>query len=154
MADQPPDASGAPATDERTPPPLTWVRELLAAQRLGHFRLIERIGQGGMGQVWRAEDTTLGRPVAVKVMHPDLAGQPAARERFLREARAAGRLHHDHIVPIFEAGEEDGRVYLAMPLLAGEPLDARLQREGRLSRAEAVRIARETALGLQAAHEA
>src|SRR5262249_46375847 len=89
-----------------------------------------------------------------KVMRSGLAGQPEARDRFLREARAAARLQHDHIVPIFQVGEDGGVPYFAMPLLAGEPLDRRLRRATPLPIDEVLRIGRQAAEGLAAAHAA
>src|SRR5262245_42450106 len=88
--------------------------------RLGPFRLLEVLGEGGMGLVYRAEDSGLGREVALKVMKPELACHRLPRERFLREARAAAAVHHDHVVPIFQVGEDQNVPYIAMPLLAGE----------------------------------
>jgi hypothetical protein len=133
-------AAGAPAGEPRD------------LHRLGGYRLLELVGQGGMGAVYRAEDLRLGRTVAVKVMKPATAADPQAEQRFLREARAAAALQHDHVVPIFHVGEEGGVPFIVMPLLAGESLEARLQRESRLSAAEVARIGREAAEGLAAAH--
>ena len=86
-------------------------------------------------------------------MLPVLAASASARERFLREARSAAAVEHDHIVAIYQVGEDRGVPYLAMPLLKGEPLDARLQRDKRLPPAEVLRVARETASGLEAARQ-
>ncbi len=121
--------------------------------RIGGYRVLSVLGTGGMGVVYRAEDTTLRRIVALKLMRPTLAVSPAARQRFLREARSAAAVRHDHIVTIHQAGEADGIAYLAMELLEGETLEHRLKREPRLPIAEAVRIGREIAEGLAAAHE-
>jgi serine/threonine-protein kinase len=82
----------------------------------GRYRLFELLGAGGMGSVYRAHDTLLGRDVAVKVLRPELATEPGYQERFRREAYAAGRLANPHIIPIYEAGEINGRLYLAMPI--------------------------------------
>jgi serine/threonine protein kinase len=112
------------------------------------------LGQGGMGTVFLAEDVQLRRKVALKVMRPDVARKKAARERFLREARAVAALDHDHIVAIFQVGEDNGVPFLTMPLLNGETLETRLTREGCLPVDELVRIGRETAEGLAAAHAA
>ena len=120
--------------------------------RLGDYRILKVLGSGGMGVVFHAEDPALERPVAVKAMLPNLAASAAARRRFLREGRAAAALHHDHIVPIFQVGEDRGVPYIAMPLLRGESLEDRLKREGAVPPAEAFRIGREIALGLAAAH--
>ncbi len=119
---------------------------------IGPYRVLKLIGKGGMGMVFEAEDPHLGRTVALKVMKPSLAEGAKTRARFLREARAVAALADDHVVPIFQAGEDRGVPYLAMPRLEGESIDARLRREGALPVGEALRIAREAALGLAAAH--
>jgi serine/threonine protein kinase len=121
--------------------------------RLGSYRVLKVLGVGGMGVVFHAEDSTLHRLVALKIMLPALAASGANKERFLREARAAAAIEHDHIVSIFEVDEDRGVPFIAMPLLRGESLEQRLKRERRLPVEEVVRIARETALGLTAAHE-
>jgi hypothetical protein len=122
--------------------------------RLGGYRVLELLGSGGMGLVFRAEDMRLKRPVALKVIQPALAADAVARQRFLREAQAAARIDHEHIVAIHQVGEDRGVPFLAMPLLKGESLESRLEREGRLPVTEAVRIAAEMAEGLAAAHAA
>jgi len=94
------------------------------------YRILKPLGAGGMGVVFEAEDTTLRRRVALKVMKPELAASPASRERFLREAQAAARVRHDHIVTIYQAGEGGGVVFLAMEYLHGETLDTLCQRQG------------------------
>jgi hypothetical protein len=120
--------------------------------RLGLYRVLKLLGAGGMGLVFEAEDPRLQRPVALKVMRPDLAASPRARERFLREARAAAALRCDHVVTVYQVDEARGVPFLAMELLEGETLEARLRREGRLPLAEVLRIGREAAEGLAAAH--
>jgi hypothetical protein len=122
--------------------------------RLGPFRVLAVMGKGGMGVVFRAEDTQLHRPVALKAMLPGLASNASARERFLREARAAAAVRHDHVVSIFQVGQERGTPFLAMELLEGESLESRLRRQPRLPIAEVLRIGGEMAEGLAAAHEA
>jgi serine/threonine protein kinase/DNA-directed RNA polymerase subunit RPC12/RpoP len=121
--------------------------------RLGNYRILEVLGKGGMGIVFRAEDPLLQRPVALKAMLPAVAAGANARQRFLREARTAAAVEHDHIVAIHQVGEDRGVPFLAMPLLRGESLEQRLRRAGRLSLPEVVRIGREIALGLAAAHQ-
>jgi WD40 repeat protein/serine/threonine protein kinase len=121
--------------------------------RLGPYRVLRVLGAGGMGVVFLAEDPQLERRVALKAQLPAMADRPAARQRFLREARAAASLKHDHVVTIYQVGEDRGVPFLAMELLEGEPLDARLGRERKLAVAEVLRIGREAALGLAAAHE-
>lgn len=121
--------------------------------RLGPYRILKVLGAGGMGVVFQAEDPHLQRLVALKAMLPALAASASARQRFMREARAAAAVEHDHIVAIYQVGEDRGVPFLAMPLLKGEPLDQRLKREKRLSLAEVLRIGRETAAGLEAARQ-
>jgi eukaryotic-like serine/threonine-protein kinase len=126
---------------------------------VGPYRIERRLGAGGMGVVFRAEDTQLKRPIALKVLWPRAAADPRARERFLREARAVAALKHDNIVTIFQAGEAiasgvSGPVaYLAMELLEGEGLDRWMARHPRPPLATVLHIARQAALGLAAAHE-
>jgi len=122
--------------------------------RLGGYRILRQLGQGGMGMVFEAEDVKLERRVALKVMKPEIAKNKQNRERFLREARTAAKVESDHICPIYQVGEENGIPFIAMPFLKGEPLDARLKAGQRLPIEEIVRIGREVAEGLSAAHEA
>jgi serine/threonine protein kinase len=143
-----PPASGSELTEFLSPPQAA--DEL---GRLGPYRILKVLGHGGMGVVYQAEDPQLRRLLALKAMLPALSARASARQRFLREARAAAAIEHDNIVAIFQVGEDRGVPYLAMPFLRGEPLDERLKREGRLPLAEALRIARETAQGLAAAHK-
>src|SRR5207248_9925450 len=90
---------------------------------LAHYRVRKQLGAGGMGLVFLAEDTLLERPVALKVMPAGLAAAAANRDRFLREARAAAQLTHDHVVTIHQVGEANGAPFLAMQLLQGNSLD-------------------------------
>ena len=111
------------------------------------------IGRGGMGVVYRARDEKLKRPVAIKVLPPELAYRPDIRARFMREAETAARLSHPHIVPIHTVGEADDLVYFVMGLVEGESLAVRIKRRGRLSIDESRRIFKETADALYAAHQ-
>ncbi len=120
--------------------------------RLGPYRVIKVLGKGGMGVVFRAEDPQLQRHIALKVMRSRMASDQASRERFLREARAAAQIEHDHIIAVYHVGEDHGVPYLAMPLLQGETLESRLEKERVLPIPEALRIGREIAAGLAAAH--
>lgn len=120
--------------------------------RLGGYRILQVLGAGGMGVVFKAEDPQLDRAVALKAMLPSLAASPSAKKRFLREAKAAAAIKHDHIVAIYQVGEDRGAPFLAMEFLEGEPLDVRLKRENTLPVAEVLRIGIEVAEGLAAAH--
>jgi serine/threonine protein kinase len=120
---------------------------------LGPYRVLEVLGAGGMGVVFRAEDAQLRREIALKTIRPELALTPENLTRFLREARATAALQHDHIVPIYQVSEERGVPFLAMPLLRGKTLEARLAKEPRLPQPEILQIGREAAEGLAAAHE-
>ncbi len=121
--------------------------------RLGHYQVRTVLGAGGMGVVFQAYDPQLERLVALKAMLPALAARPSAKQRFLREAKAGAAIKHDHIVTIYHVGEDRGAPFLAMELLEGESLDQGLQREARLPLADVLRIAREIAAALGAAHE-
>ncbi len=141
------DATRAPAPE--TPEQLP--------RRLGDYDLLEVIGRGGMGVVYRSYDRNLRREVAIKVLAPSLLANPEAAERFQREARAAAALQHENVLPVHAfGGLDDGgdMPYLAMPLVRGESLETRLARSGRLSVTETVDLARQIAAGLAAAHEA
>ncbi len=122
--------------------------------RLGSYRIFKVLGAGGMGVVFLGEDVQLERKLAIKAMLPALAASESARQRFLREAKTAAAIEHDHIVPIFQVGQDRGVPFIAMPFLKGEPLDERLRRQGVLPLAEILRIGRETARGLAAAAQA
>jgi serine/threonine protein kinase len=161
LADGPTDHVGpplAPAPDHGGTGPAAALPSILAAPqlpgelgRLGGYRVLGVIGRGGMGIVLRAEDVALQRPVALKVMHPELALQASARQRFIREARAIAAIDHEHIVRVYAVGEQHGLPFFAMELLHGESLADRLGR-GPLPISEIVRLGKEVARGLQAAH--
>lgn len=155
---------------DMTPPPIPSVKRPMAKSttpsldflrpgeapgeigRLGGYRIQKVIGTGGMGVVFQAEDPSLKRLVALKVMKPLLAVHDNARKRFTREAQSAAAINHDHVVHIYQVGEDQGVPFLAMELLEGESLDVVLRREKQLSLAEVLRISREVAAGLSAAH--
>ncbi len=119
----------------------------------GRYRLIEKIGLGGMGAVYRAEHVGMGRVVAVKLLRPELGGRAEAVERFTREAQASARVAHKNVVAVSDFGvRDDGTLYLVMEYLRGETLRDRLDRTGRLPWISAVTIARHIARGLAHAH--
>jgi serine/threonine protein kinase len=122
--------------------------------RLGPYRVIRRVGSGGMGTVFEAEDTALGHRVAVKLLHPHLAGRPGAVQRFLREGRAAARIRHPNVVQVFALGLEGEVPYLAMELLHGDDLSVVIAREGRLSVEAALDLVLPVVAAVAAAHEA
>ncbi len=117
------------------------------------FRIEAFLGRGGMSIVYRAEHLALGRRVALKVMAPELAESKDFRERFVRESRLAAGLDHPNIIPIYEAGEADGLLYIAMRYVEGRDLKSLLQREGALEPTRAVGIVTQTAGALDCAHE-
>ncbi len=127
-------------------------REMVGKQ-IGTYRIIRPIGHGGMGIVFEAEDSRLMRRVALKVMQDRVCLHPEAQSRFFREARAAARVEHDHICPIYQVSEESGIPFIAMPLLQGESLESAMKHRS-FSVEQAVEISRQAAEGLAAAHKA
>jgi hypothetical protein len=158
-----PDNSADPSGGNEVPPAPQDLRDLCSflappqaadeMGRLGSYRVLKVLGLGGMGIVFQAEDTQLRRPVALKAMLPALAGVPANRERFQREARNAARIEHDNIVTIYKVEEERGVPFVAMQMLQGESLETRLKRVRKIPPAAVLRVGREIATGLSAAHE-
>jgi serine/threonine protein kinase len=116
------------------------------------YRIEERIGRGGMGLVYRAEHLNLRRRAAIKIIAPELAEASGFRERFNREARIAAALQHPNIVTVYDAGEEDGLLYLAMQYIEGNDLSAVLRSQGRLRPYRALDVCRQIAAALDAAH--
>ena len=125
---------------------------------IGGYKVLATIGRGAMGQVYLAEDNRLDRRVAIKVMHPSRASDPASRQRFLRESRATAAVEHPHVVTIHQVGEhrqggeQSGLPYIVMQCLHGETLGTYRAKVGRVPLPEALRIGREIAEGLAAAH--
>jgi len=120
---------------------------------VGAYQLVRRIGSGGMGEVWRAEHVLLGRHAAVKLLQPAFSRDREIVDRFFNEARVAAALSDPGIVQIFDCGRHhDGSAYIAMELLEGEPLDARIRRRGVLAPPEALRTLRQIARSVGAAH--
>src|SRR5262249_4545482 len=131
-------------------------RDELIGRQFGHYQIERRLGQGGMGMVYLARDARLGRPVALKLLHPRFTEDPEQVRRLRREARAASSLNHPHILPIYEVGhaapEDGGAHFIAAEFVAGETLRARITRESRPG--EAFGWAMQVAAALAAAHEA
>ncbi|HUP50535.1 MAG TPA: protein kinase [Thermoanaerobaculia bacterium] len=120
--------------------------------QLGPYRLIDRLGAGGMGEVWRAEDTRLLRPAAVKILSEKIASHPDWKARFLREARTAASLNHPNIATIYAVDEQESTMYIAMELVQGTSLSDLIAARS-MTPADIVRISRQTAEALAAAHE-
>src|SRR5215467_7161367 len=129
----------------------------MIGQTISHYRVIEKLGGGGMGVVYRAEDLKLGRQVALKFLPDDLGSEPEAMERFSREARAASSLDHVNICSIHEFGEHSGRPFIVMQLLTGQNLRDRLAalaaNNETLPLDQLLDIAIQIANGLQSAHD-
>ena len=145
----------SPESSVRTPDESSAVSDepLTAGDRLarGHYVIERPLGAGGMATVYLAHDVRHDRKVAIKVLRPDV-GTLAGRRALLHEIRIAASLQHPHIVPLFDSGESDGRVFYVMPYIAGESLRARLARESQLPQPDALRILREIASALAYAH--
>lgn len=153
-----PDQTQATVSSPRQVVPASISKCLRPAQstdelgRLAHFRILRVLGQGGMGIVFEAIDLQLNRSVALKVLHPETQSNPQACARFLQEAQTCAALRHDHIVPIYQVGEDNGVIFLAMPLLQGMPLDLWLHEHPRPHLMQILKLGREMADGLAAAH--
>jgi serine/threonine-protein kinase len=117
----------------------------------GRYRLERELGSGGMATVYQAHDKRHDRPVAIKVLHPEVAASVGV-ERFLAEIHTTAKLSHPNILPLFDSGTEGGILYYVMPLVVGESLRTRLDRERRIDTAEALRITGEVADALAYAH--
>ncbi len=133
--------------DQNEPPPSTG---LIA----GKYLLVGIIGRGGMGSVWEGRHTSLGKRVAIKFIEAEYANSTEARQRFDNEAHAAARIQSKHAIEIYDHGvTDDGKPYIVMEFLSGEPLDKRIERMGRLSLQETARILQQVCRGLARAHE-
>src|SRR5690606_6650622 len=120
--------------------------------QLGKYELIEQLGQGGFGIVYKAEDLTLGRMVALKVLHPQLTIDPRFIENFKLEARRMAKVSHANVVSIYEFGEVNGRIFIAMQYLPGGNLEQKIKKDGPIPFPEALELARQIAKGLEAGH--
>ncbi len=125
---------------------------LSSGTTLSHYQIIEKIGQGGMGEVYRAEDTNLRREVAIKVLPEQFTKDPQRLARFEREAQLLAQLNHPHIAAIYGLEEADGVRFLALELVPGETLAERVAK-GPLPVEEALEVCRQIAEGMEAAHE-
>jgi non-specific serine/threonine protein kinase len=130
------------------------IATFLPGYTLSGFRIESQIGRGGMGVVFKATQLSLERQVALKVISPELASEERFRERFLREARLAASIDHPNLLPVYEAGEAEGTLFLAMRLVEGDSLAGHVRREGALPPERAVRLLAQLASALQAAHDA
>lgn len=124
----------------------------MLGRRLSHYRILEALGAGGMGQVFRARDERLGREVALKILASGLLKDPGARRRFKKESQALCRVSHPHVATLFDSARVDGVDFLVMELVPGLTLKERI-RQGWLGEKEVVRLASQLAMGLQAAHD-
>src|SRR5215471_11962325 len=129
------------------------IKDAVIGQTLSHYRVESRIGDGGMGVVYRARDLKLGRTVAIKMLAPKYANDERVKSRFMREAQAASALDHPNIGTIYDILEQDTVVFIVMAFYEGETLKKHLER-GPIPAAEAVAILRQMASALSAAHEA
>ncbi len=143
-----PKGSYAPTFRERE----RGVLDKKPGQLISHYRLLEKLGEGGMGTVYLAEDTRLSRRVALKFIHDSRLKETHAKERFFREARAAAAIDHPNVAGVYEVGEVDGHSYIAMAHVEGQNLEERIL-EGPLEIQESLHVARQLADGLEAAHK-
>ena len=121
----------------------------MIGKTISHYRIVEKLGEGGMGVVYKAEDTKLNRPVALKFLPPEFTRDAAARERFVREAQAAASLNHPHICTIHEIDEHENQSFIAMEFVEGTSLHSRTKK-GPVPIDEVLSIAVQIGEGLQA----
>jgi serine/threonine protein kinase len=146
--------------EQKTAPPLASTQgtgqpthvEGQLPEQFGRYRILKKVGEGGMGSVYLAHDTQLDRPVALKVPHFGPDDGPAVLQRFYREARAAANIHHPNLCPVYDVGEFGGLHYLTMAYLEGKPL-AEVARKGKIQPHQAAAVVRKLALALQEAHQ-
>jgi hypothetical protein len=131
---------------------LPAIGDFPAGTRIASYQIEELIGRGGMAVVYRAVDVRLDRPVALKILAPELAADDAFRQRFIRESRSGAAVDHPNVIPVFEAGEADGVLFIAMRYVSGQDVRALIEREGRLSTARTVSIVTQVASALDSAH--
>src|SRR6185436_14188410 len=153
---------GRPEAAPRTPPPRsrTPSSQSLEGGRFapgemlgGRYRIVELLGQGGMGEVYRAEDLLLGQRVALKFLPEALAGDPERMERLLAEVRLARQVSHPNVCRVYDVGEADGHTFFSMELIEGDDLATLLRQVGRFPAEKGLDIARQLCAGLAAAHD-
>src|SRR5262245_3601131 len=123
----------------------------MIGQRIQHYQVTEKLGEGGMGVVYRAQDTRLNRAVALKFLHPAIVASPEDQQRLVHEARAAASLSHPHICTVYEINEHEGRTFIAMQFVEGSTLRDRVL-SGRIETVDALRYLMQIADGLKQAH--
>jgi serine/threonine protein kinase len=148
----PPPPHQAPPTP--APASTGFTASPVPGQRIAGYRLVEQVGRGGMAMVFRAQDERLGRPVALKILPPELAADGEFRERFARESRAAAALDDPHIIPVYEAGQDGGVLFIAMRYVSGGDVRTALRRSGPMSIARTTSIISPVASALDTAHAA
>src|SRR5438128_4580049 len=122
-------------------------------EKIGKYQVLERIGRGGMGTIFKARDPVLDREVAVKVISSEVEVTDELRARFFREAQACARLSHPNIVTVFDMGEDDGRLYIVMELLDGDELRRVITRRAGLTLEDSLSIMVQVCAGLHFAHQ-
>src|SRR5262245_8820085 len=123
----------------------------MIGQQIGRFRIVSKLGEGGMGSVWKADDSLLGRSVAIKLLPDEVHQSPEARKRFLREARATSALEHPGIATLFEFGDHEGRLFIATSHIDGTTVSDLIAR-GPVPLRDVIRIVAEAAEALEYAH--
>ncbi len=123
----------------------------MVGSSISHYKILDKLGEGGMGVVYKAEDTKLDRPVALKFLPNHLLGDEEVRKRFEREAKAAAALDHSNVCTVYEIDEAEGKTFISMALIEGQSLDKKIA-QGPLKLDEALDVARQIAEGLEAAH--
>jgi serine/threonine protein kinase/HAMP domain-containing protein len=144
--------TGAPSRFDTLPTADRADRTANAPRQVGRYRVINRIGRGGMASVYKAHDPSIDRALAIKFLHPEYCEQEEYRGRFLREARAAGNLSHPNIVTVHDVGEIDHRPYMAMELIEGEPLNELMSRVGPMPLADVISLGIQLGKALDYAH--